>query len=97
MERKRVFSLGLCSLSDLGKIIRKGPQKNKILNSHHGAGDLVTWDELDRVLKSSDKLCTAYRETQDEKLAGIRKAIYASSATVGLVVSVVQIGLHFYG
>jgi hypothetical protein len=44
----------------------------------------------------SEKLCAAYRQIQDEKIAGILKAIYSTGATITILVTVAEILLRVW-
>jgi len=43
------------------------------------------------------ELCDAYRQLLDEKINGLKKAIYVSGATVGIVLTVVNFIVALFG
>jgi hypothetical protein len=45
----------------------------------------------------SNELCVARREAMCERIDGLKKTIWASAATVGFVITVIEIGLRFAG
>jgi len=86
--------IGICNLAHAirtDKQLQKNRQKVKAINPN----DLVTWDDLERWGAATDKLCGAYRKGMEEKIEGIKKAIYISSGAVGFIIVVFQLILRF--
>lgn len=87
------FPLSGHSFSLVGDMIKNG-KDDKMCMSHDA--ECVTWNELDRTLKSMDKLCSAYRSEMQSKIEGIKKAIYLSSASVAFIVVLIEFVLKFW-
>jgi hypothetical protein len=45
----------------------------------------------------SNELCQARREAMVEKIDGLKKQIWASAATVGFILSLVEVSLRYGG